>query len=549
MTLTTIDQMVRAHLGSSHPAILFDDERHTWDEHARASAARAQLALDLRHPGPFHIGFLFENIPELSFWLGAGAVSGAAMVGINPTRQGAELAHDIRHTDCQLIVTESRLVHLLDGLDTGVPPDRVLVVDSPEYRALLAPYEGAPFPDVDIPPEQPLVFMFTSGTTGAPKAAIIGHGRLAAFSNRARAGLDSSSVCYSAMPMFHSNALFTTWGPAVCVGATMALRRRFSASAFLDDVRRYGATNFNYVGKPLTYILATPERPDDADNTLVRVGGNEAAERDIQRFSERFGVPVVDGYGSTEGGVTIMREPGQPKGALGRAPEGVEILDPETGAPCPVAEFDADGRLVNADVAIGEIVNKLGGATFEGYYKNDEANERRSRNGWYWSGDLGYRDRDGWVYFGGRDFEWLRVDGENFAAAPVERILAEYPGVVLAAVYAVPDPEVGDQVMAALHLADPGAFDAARFDAFLAAQPDLGTKWSPRFVRACTGLPMTETAKVLKRPLRAERWECDDPVWWRPTKDAPLERLDAAGIESLRRAFEERGRLGELDKV
>jgi fatty-acyl-CoA synthase len=333
------------------------------------------------------------------------------------------------------------------------------------------------------------------------------------------------------------------------VGAALALRRRFSASGFLDDVRRFGATHFNYVGKPMTYILATPERPDDRDNPLRYVYGNEAAERDLERFAVRFDVEIRDAYGSTEGGITIFRSPGQPKGALGQAPEGVEVLDPETGAPCPVAEFDADGRLLNADVAIGEIVNTQIGSAFEGYYKNEEANERRLRNGWYWSGDLGYRDRDGWIYFAGRDFEWLRVDGENFAAAPVERILAEYPGVLLAAVYAVPDPEVGDQVMVALQVDDPESFDPMRFDAFLDAQADLGTKWSPRFVRACASLPMTETAKVLKRPLRAERWECDDPVWWRPTKGAPLERLDASGVEALRRAFEERGRGDELDKV
>src|SRR4029453_17935389 len=103
-----------------------------------------------------------------------------------------------------------------------------------------------------------------------------------------------------------------------------------------------------------------------------------------------------------------------------------------------------------------------------------------------------------------RDFEWVRGDGENFAAAPVERILARYPGVVLAAVYAVPDEEIGDQVMAALQLAAPERFDPADFDAFLAQQSDLGTKWSPRYVRITTSLPVTQTAKVQKRQLPRE---------------------------------------------
>src|SRR6476619_5578796 len=116
--------MIRRRRGDPRPAVRCEDERWTWHEHAAAAATRAALASAMRRPGPFHVGFLLENVPELSFWLGAGAVSGAAMVGINPTRRGAELASDIRHTDCQLVVTERRFVGLLDGLDIGVVRER-----------------------------------------------------------------------------------------------------------------------------------------------------------------------------------------------------------------------------------------------------------------------------------------------------------------------------------------------------------------------------------------------------------------------------------------
>ena len=198
---------------------------------------------------------------------------------------------------------------------------------------------------------------------------------------------------------------------------------------------------------------------------------------------------VGDGYGSTEGGANINRTPDMPKGALGVAAEGTAIVDAETGEECPPARFDEQGHLLNPDEAIGEIVNKKGAASFEGYYKNDEANAARVRQGWYWTGDLGYRDENGYFFFAGRDFEWLRVDGENFAAAPVERILARHPDVVLAAVYAVPDEEVGDQVMAALQLQPGATFDPSDFDEFLNEQPDLGTKWTPRYVRITDALP------------------------------------------------------------
>ena len=149
--------------------------------------------------------------------------------------------------------------------------------------------------------------------------------------------------------------------------------------------------------------------------------------------------------------------------------------------------------------------------------------QARLREGWYWTGDLAYRDEAGFFYFAGRDHDWLRVDGENFASAPIERILQRHPDVVLAAVYAVPDPVVGDQVMAALQLR-PGCrpLDAADVAAFLAAQGDLGTKWAPRFVRVSAALPATATNKVLKRSLRAERWNCAEPVLWQPEKGGPV---------------------------
>ena len=217
-------------------------------------------------------------------------------------------------------------------------------------------------------------------------------------------------------------------------------------------MRAAGATYFNYVGKPLSFILATPEQPDDADNPLVRAFGNEGTVDDVARFAERFAVAVTDSYGSTEGGATVQRTPDTPPGALGRAPEGTVVLDPASGNECPPARFDDNGRLLNAEDAIGELVSKAGGAGFEGYWRNGEAERARLREGWYWTGDLAYRDDAGFFYFAGRDHDWLRVDGENFASAPVERILQRHPDVVLASVYAVPDPVVGDQVMAAVQL-------------------------------------------------------------------------------------------------
>jgi fatty-acyl-CoA synthase len=549
--MATIAEHVKARVADGgRIAIRFEDQTVTWAEYVDACTTRAAyLQATLDPSAPPHVGVLFDNIPEFPMWLGAAALIGAVVVGINPTRRGAELARDVTHTDCQLIVTEGRHAHLLDGLDVGDAAEPILDVEAEEFAATLAPHAGASIPEVEIDEHATYLLLFTSGTSGAPKACILSQGRLEAASSKLVEMLrfTPDDVMYQVMPLFHSNAIITAFAPWLVSGATAAMRRRFSASGFLPDVRKYGATYFNYVGKPLSYILATPEQPDDADNTLTRVFGNEAADLDIARFSERFGCPVIDGYGSTEGGANINRTRDMPKGALGVGAEGTVIMDAETGEERPRARFDDAGHLMNPDECIGEIVNKKGAAGFEGYYKNEQANAERVRDGWYWTGDLGYRDDAGYFYFAGRDFEWLRVDGENFAAAPVERILARHPDIVLAAVYAVPDEEVGDQVMAALELRPSAEFDPADFDEFLSEQPDLGTKWSPRYVRVTSALPMTETQKILKRLLRRERWDVSDPLWWRPSTAAPLAAMTDASRSELLGRFETRGRLAVLE--
>ncbi|MEU4829337.1 AMP-binding protein [Streptosporangium sp. NPDC023615] len=545
--MATFADLIRARAGDEHPGLRFEDQEYSWARIVREAELRAALALETREPDrPFHLGVLLENVPEYIFWIFAAALSGAAVVGINPTRRGGELAADIRHTDCRSIVTDTAHSALLDGLDLGLPAGRVLLTDTAAHRdaraRLCAAEAGAIVAARPAPrPQDVLLLLFTSGSTGRPKAVICGQGRLAAIAARGSAfGIGRDAVTYLAMPLFHGNAVMANLAMATAAGATVAMRRRFSASEFLADVRRHGVTYFNYVGRALAYILATPEREDDARNPLRAAFGTEASARDLAEFARRFDAEIIEGYGSSEGAITINKVPGTPPDALGLPPEGADVAvhDPGTGRECPRALFDAAGGLVNADRAIGEIVRR--DASFEGYYADPEADARRLRDGLYWSGDLGYRDQAGYFYFAGRDADRLRVDSENFAAAPVERILARYPGTVMCAVYAVPDPRTGDQVMATLELG--GGLDPDGFAAFLSAQPDLGTKWAPRFVRVTRRMPLTATNKVDRNGLRRERWECADPVWWRPARDLSFVPLTEEARSELRARFAEFGR-------
>jgi fatty-acyl-CoA synthase len=556
--MTTVAELLVARAEDDHTGLRFEDASWTWRQVVEECATRARMLGTLRREGPFHVGVLLENVPEYLFLLGGAALAGATVVGINPTRRGAELARDVRHTDCQVIVTDAEQLPLLDGLDTGVAPDRVLRADDPAYPPRSAPAlpELAALPD----PDTLYLLLFTSGSTGAPKAVRVTQGRMASQASvMARgSGFGPDDVMYCAMPMFHGNALNTCVVPAIAAGAVLVLRRRFSASGFLPDVRKYGVTYFNYVGRALAYVLATPPAPDDADNTLRFGFGTDGSPQDISTFKRRFACPIVEGYGSSEGAISMSRLPGTPRQAMGKPPPGTDvvIVDPATGRECRRALFDADGMLRNASDAIGEIVSRDGVARFEGYYANDEADAERTRGGWFWSGDLGYRDEEGFFYFAGRTADWLRVDGENFAAAPVERILARFPGVVTAVVLPVPDPRTGDQVLAALEMAAPGNFDPAAFGEFLADQPDLGTKWAPRFVRVTDRIPLTGTGKVDKRPLRREHWKASDPVWWRPDQPPgggsppsppPYRRLTADDVDAIESQFVAHGRRALLD--
>ncbi len=438
-----------------HPGLLFEDQVWSWRQVVASSADRASLLRAWTGSEPVHVGILLGNVPEYLFWLGAAALAGAVVVGINPTRRGEALAGDIRRTDCTALITDAEGARLLDGLSIGVPEDRVLLVDGEAYASRLLPHADtdprAVSAEAEPGPGSLYLLLFTSGTTGTPKAVRCTQGRLASIALRSAPayGYNRDDVAYCTMPLFHGNALMALWGPSLVVGATVALARRFSASGFGTDVRRFGATTFTYVGKALAYVLATPHRADDATTTLRRGFGTEASVADLAEFERRFGCVLTEGYGSSEGGVAISRSPDTPAGSLGRPIDDVAIVDPGTLEECPPASFDREGRLLNGDRAVGEIVNRSGPGRFEGYYGDEAATADRVRNGWYWTGDLAYRDDEGFFYFAGRRGDWMRVDSENLTAGPIERVLVRDPAVAAVAVYSVPDARSGDQVMAA----------------------------------------------------------------------------------------------------
>jgi fatty-acyl-CoA synthase len=526
------------------PAVRSGDDVWTHADYLAESVRWANLFLAHLPAGrPRHVAVLLDNVPEYLFAFGGAALAGGAVVGLNHTRRGEHLLRDVVHTDCGLVVTEPRHLELLASIVDELPP--VLVVGESLEPALAEASDVDPGlePDVDTP----WALIFTSGTSDAPKAVICSQRRLLVTGNRMRMIMDlgPDDVGYICMPLFHSNAVQVGWAPSLVAGCSVGLARKFSASGFLPDVRHYGSTYFNYTGKPLAYLLAQPEGADDADNTLRVAFGNEGSPQVVDAFSRRFGVEVIDAYGATEGGVAVNRDAESRTGALGVVGPGVKVVA-DDGTEKPRATFDDEGRLTNAADCVGEIVNTAGVGPFEGYYNNPEANEKTTRFGWYWSGDLGYIDADGYLYFAGRNADWIRVDGENFPAGPIEETLRAHPDVVLAAVYGVPDDQAGDQVMAGVVLRDGVALDPSAFAAWIDGQSDIGPKWRPRYVRALAEPPTTGTFKIVKRTLVHEKWRRDrigaDPVFVRG-RDEPVYRPFTEQDEAeLRASFAHYGR-------
>lgn len=523
MTADTLAALLVARAEDDRPGLLFEDRVWTWRSYVEECRARAGWLSSLRERA-LHVGVLMDNVPEITFLIGAAALSDHVIVALNPTRSVDDLVADAVATDVDLVLHGESYADLAQRVGAGCGAQVLSEAGSGQAR------------DHAVDPGELVMLIFTSGTSGRPRAVRITQRKIGVPGTNLGALLTPDDAVYCAMPLFHSSAIMAAYAPAVASGAALVLKRRFSASGLLPDIRRYGCTYLNYVGKALSYVLATEAQPDDADNPLKIAFGNEGGATATKRFGERFGCYVIDAFGSTETAIAITPDPSGPPGCLGKLPDGIEIRDPATGARCATAVIE-QGRLVNPDEAIGELVNVKDLGLFDGYYANQAADDERVRDGFFWSGDLAYADQAGYVFFAGRGTERLRVDGENLAVAPIEAALREFPGVIEAAVYPVPDAAAGDQVMAALVLQD--GFDAEAFQAFLAGRTDLGAKAVPRYVRISRELPQTPSHKVIKRLLAKKAWHTTDPVWLRDGDYRPLTPEDVKHIEAR---FEEHGR-------
>jgi len=550
---------------------------------------RRLAPVDERRPG--HVAMLLENHLEMLALYGGCAYAGMTLFGVNTGLRGDTLAGVLNQSGARLLVVDEALLPEIERVQAqlrNLAPENVLVLRTSgavelgarDLVAALAsevapPEVGLAAPDAPVDPARNLMVIYTSGTTGLPKGINNNHLKffLIGKAVSANLGLGPDDRGYACMPLFHSNAMFLGFHPALEVCGSLALRERFSASRFVPDVLEHGVSFWNYVGEPVHYVLGALERQygGDEERILAEVArnprnrlryalGNGAAPPDIDRFSRWLGLDdMFELYGSTEAAISTFRKKGDPRGSVGEVTDAnVKILAAD-GRECPPADLASDGRILNYEESVGEICRvATDTGLFQGYFGNAEANASKFREGVYHSGDLGHvvvREGRRFLFFDGRTDDWIRKDGENFSAAQVARLIQEHEDVDLAAVYGVPCPVSDELVMVALKLRSGRRLDPQAFFAFCERQVDEGgmdRKWLPDFVRVVDDFEFTQTQKILVRHLKAVHFNRrklpDAPIYWRERGERSFKVLSQADYERLRGEFEAAERLQLLER-
>jgi acyl-CoA synthetase (AMP-forming)/AMP-acid ligase II len=337
--------------------------------------------------------------------------------------------------------------------------------------------------------EAPNSILYTSGTTGLPKGAVLSHGayRLAGIDMVRSLGLTEDDRILVFLPLFHANPQMYAVMPALEVGAALILLPKFSASGFFETALRHRATGFTYVGTVLSILVKRYETPQREHGLRWCVGGGAPAE--IWRaVDDRFGIAVRELYGMTETGgwVSMNTAAATRVGSVGRPRKGVEIAIRGEKGVSPVGER-------------GEIVVRATDSVtfFKEYWNNSQATAATLREGWLHTGDRGWCDSDGFLFFDGRLKDLIRRGGEMIAPAEIELQLLKHPGIRECAVFALPDEILGEEIAAAIVADQPIAAD--ELSRFLTGR--LPLHMQPRFIVLADALPKTETEKIKRHEL------------------------------------------------
>ena len=444
------------------------------------------------------VAMMSENRLELLELILGCAWIGAIAVPINTASRGPQLEHILTNSGARLVAVEPALLDRFDGR-----PEEL-------WRFDALPPRGEAVPAGSVGPGDIAAILYTSGTTGPSKGVRCPHGQLYWWGILVSdsLGIAENDVLYTCLPLFHTNAL-TAFVQALVSGATFVLGERFSASRFWGRLAESGADVTYLLGAMVSMLVARPAEPLEREHHARVALAPATPARVFERFRERFGVQLVEGYGSTETNCAIAApHPSEGRGGyMGTVRPGFDarVVD-EHDQPVP-------------DGTPGELVLRHDEpfAFADGYHGMPEQTVRAWRNLWFHTGDRVIRDGDGWYRFLDRAKDAIRRRGENISSWEVEQVLVEHPAVQAVGVFPVPSALGEDDVAAAIVL-EPSARVAPE-DLIAHCEPRLAYFAIPRYIEFVDELPLTENGKVRKQVLR-ERG-VTPAVWDRDAAVAP----------------------------
>ncbi len=470
------------------------------------------------------VAIVMKNRPEFLFvWFGLSKI-GAIEVPVNTAHRGSLLTYMVDKADCKFMIAESifldRVAPVLKDLPTlekvvilGQPGESLPSLDKPvlDYSRITA--NNGDYDHVDVVWSDPFIIMFTSGTTGPSKGAVMPH-NYAYFMGEIvtdASGLGEQDCMYNALPLFHGNAQVLSTIPALMCGARMVLAERFSATRFWDDIKSNGCTEFNYIGGILPILYKADPRPDDAENPLRVMLGGGAPPDLFERFEQRFGVTLIEGYGMSEIGLPLMNTLKERKrGTCGKVRDDYEI------------KVVDDSKVEVGPNVPGEVMirpRKPYSMLLE-YYRMPDETVNAWRDLWFHTGDYLRYDADGYFYFVDRKKDALRRRGENISSFEVEKVIRSHPKVLECAAIAVKADLGEDEVMVCLTLKPGEHLKPEELVDY--CQQNMAYFMIPRYLRFMDALPKTPTERVQKYQLREQGITLD--TWDREKAGINLKR-------------------------
>ena len=532
-----------------HSCLIYEERVLSYRELDALAARYAALTLasGLREGGVAAV--MVENRPEFfAAWMGLAKIGVTAAL-INTFARGRALEHAVRETGTKVLFIgaeclgqwleieppiEGLQVFVIPDGEAALPPLPVAYTDVSKVIGEHPPLANAAEHRRHVQPMDACFLVFTSGTTGLPKAARISHRRYLSVGEgwKAIAELGPDDVFYCTLPLFHGAALYSLFSTAIATGGTTLVRRRFSTSRFWSDVRRHRATVFQYVGEVCRYLINAPVTEEESRHSLKVLLGSGMGVDVWREFTRRFGsgLRIYEGWGATESNGNMTNYDNKP-GSCGRIPfrERSHIRLVRFDTESESHPRDADGHFIECEAGeVGEIICQISRADgsivspFEGYTNEAETRkkiladvfERGDR--WWRSGDLFRRDEDDYFYFVDRIGDTFRFKAENVSTTEVTQQLSQaLPEVELLNVYGVPVPALGGQAgMAAVVLKPGQVFDGARW--YEVATRELPHYAVPQFLRVSKAAALTANFKLQKVELRKQGFDprkVTDPLY------------------------------------